>query len=149
MELIVWENKYSVGIEHIDNQHKELFDLTNKLYGACLSGDKELQEAFKKAMGCMVEYVHHHFSVEMEFLKKIKYPEAHNHKLQHDELIKNILSAAKDFNEGKTFVPNNFVRTLKDWIISHIAVYDKEYALYVKDQIRIGNMNEQILKDIG
>ena len=148
MDFIVWENKYLVGIDQIDTQHKQLFDLTNKLYDACLLGDKELQEIFKTAMGHMVEYVHFHFSAEMEFLRKIKYPDIHNHKLQHDELIKNILSAANDFKEGKTFVPNHFVRMLKDWIISHIAVYDKEYALYVKDQVRIGNMDEDILHKI-
>ncbi len=33
-----WEEKYSVGIQSIDNQHKEIFRLLNKLFVALKSG---------------------------------------------------------------------------------------------------------------
>jgi len=140
MDIIAWDNKYNTGIELIDNQHKQLIELTNELYSACMTGDAHLSDIFKDTMTRMVDYVHHHFSTEMDYLKKINYPDYHNHKLMHDALIKDILAAAEDYKNDKKLVPNNFVRTLRDWIISHIAVHDKEYALYVKDQKRLGLM---------
>jgi hemerythrin len=46
------------------------------------------------------------------------------------------------------FVPNNFVRTLKDWVFGHIAVYDKLYRAYVTEQLRKGELTEKELKQI-
>jgi len=148
MDIVVWESKYETGIELIDNQHKQLVELTNELYKACMTGDKQLSDIFNNAMHRMVDYVGHHFSTELEYQRKINYPDYHNHKLMHDKLIKDILAAAKDSKEDKKFVPNNFVRTLTDWIFSHIAVFDKEYALYVKEQKRLGLFTDQQLREI-
>jgi hemerythrin len=140
--IIAWSDVYRTGIEIIDNQHKELVNLTNELYRACLSTSNVMHSVFKEAMSRMVEYVKFHFSAEVELLEQIKFPDIAEHKKQHAQLITQILQAAKDYNEGKKFVPNTFVRTLKDWIFSHIAVYDKNYALYVSAQKSKGLLPE-------
>ena len=145
-EIVQWEAKYATGIEIIDIQHKKLVDLTNELYRACLSRDASVEEMFKEAMGRMVEYVRYHFSEEQDLLQRINYPDYHDHKKQHDTLVMQILSAAKGYNEGKKFVPNNFVRTLKDWVFGHIAVSDKIYSGYVHEQKKKGLLTDEQLK---
>ena len=143
-EIITWGEKYATGIGLIDEQHKELVNLTNKLYLACLSGgDKAVGVVFKEAMSRMVEYVRFHFSAEQTLLKQINYPDYKDHKQKHDTLIRDILDAAKEYDEGKKFVPHNFVRTLKDWVFGHIAVYDKQYSFFVIDQKRKGLLSDQ------
>ena len=136
-ETIIWDHKYDTGIAMIDDQHKELLQLINELHQACVSG-QGVGDVFTGAMHRMVEYVHFHFGAEQQLLSKVKYPDYHEHKKQHDALIKNILDAAKDYSEGKRFVPNNFVRTLKEWVFGHIAVSDKHYASYIMDQKKKG-----------
>jgi len=145
-EIVVWDEKYATGIEVIDVQHKKLVELTNQLYVACIAKPDMLQTVFKEAMHKMVEYVHFHFDDEIKLLKTINYPQLNEHKKMHDILIKDILEAAKEYNEGKHFVPNHFVRTLKDWIFSHIAIHDKTYGFYVKEQIHNGSLSAQALK---
>ena len=135
-KLVVWSKKYSVGIELIDNQHRELVNLTNELFQACLSPEKELETTFKETMSRMVEYVRFHFATEADYLKKINFPGYQNHIMLHDQLVKKILDAVKDYNDGKKYVPNSFVRTLKDWVFGHIAVYDQIYASHVKDKVK-------------
>jgi hemerythrin len=147
-KIVVWEEKYNIGIELIDNQHKQLFKLTNQLYVACFAEDDVLQTAFKEAMSCMVEYVRFHFDAELKLLAAIHYPDYKNHQKKHEDLIKKILEYAKDYREGKKFVPNNFVRTLKDWILSHIAIEDKLYSTYVHEQIKKGALSLTSLKKI-
>ena len=94
------------GSSRFDTQHKKLLDLTNELYQACLVNDKTtVDTVFKDTMNRMVEYVRYHFGIEQEILKRVNYPEYAEHKSQHETLIKQILEASKDFNEGKKFVP--------------------------------------------
>jgi hemerythrin len=144
--VVAWDEKYAVGIELIDNQHKELFSLTNELFRACLSREETLKTVFKETMGRMVEYVRFHFSAEQELMQRIKYPDYLEHKKQHDAMVRDILEAVKGYNEGKKFVPNQFVRTLRDWILSHIAHYDKLYASFIVTQKKNGLLNDRDIK---
>ena len=141
-DIITWENKYATGIISIDKQHKELVDLTNELYHACLHRSETMDETFKTAMHRLVEYVRYHFGDEQTLLERIKFPNYLEHKKEHESLIKNILEASKNYGAGNKFVPNTFVRTLKDWIFSHIAVSDKIYAAYVHEQKRKGFLTD-------
>jgi hemerythrin len=120
-----------VGIPLIDNQHKELIKMTNDLYAACLGGTEAAREPFRKAVRGTVDYVKYHFAAEEKILENIKYPEIALHKREHESFVRRILEGVKDFEEGKSFVPNIFVRYLKDWILAHIAVEDKKYAGYI------------------
>ena len=147
-EIVTWDEKYSVGIELINGQHHELIVLTNQLYNACFENDDKLHTAFKKAMSSLVGYVRFHFEAELKILNAVNYPDYLKHKKMHEDLVRDILEAVKDYNEGKKFVPNNLVRTLKDWIFSHIAVYDKMYSIYVMNQIKTGALSIKALKDI-
>ena len=149
IEIVHWDDKYSTGIELIDSQHKKLFEMTNNLFLACKSGEKMLTAAFHEAMHKMVEYVHFHFSAELKLLHKINYPNYNEHKKMHDDLIHEILTASKDFSEGKKFVPNHFIKTLRDWILSHIAIHDKSYAVFYAEQKKNGVITDNVLDDLG
>jgi len=144
-ELVSWSDNYATGIEQIDAQHRELVNLTNELYRACLTGREAIKATFREAMSRMVDYVHFHFSTELELLTRINYPGLAEHKKQHDELVKKILTASKSFDGGRKFVANKFVRTLRDWIFGHIAISDKEYAAYVADQKDKGLLTDQMI----
>jgi len=148
-EIVSWSDKYATGIELIDNQHHQLVDLTNELYRACLSGGDERLAVFKEAMSRMVEYVRFHFTAELKLLDAIKYPDYNNHKKMHNDLVEEILVASKKYDDGKKFVPNTFVRTLRDWVFGHIALYDKVYAAYVAEQKSKGVLTDKMLKEIG
>ena len=141
--LVVWEEKYTTGITLIDNQHKELIKLTNQLYHACLGENERLGAAFKEALGRMVEYVRFHFSAEQQLMERIKFPNSAEHITQHNVLVIDIIDAAKDFSEGKKLVPNQFVRTLRDWIFGHIGIYDKALVFYIMEQKKKGLLNDR------
>jgi hemerythrin len=129
--LIEWSHRYSMGIPKIDEQHKELVRLTNELYASCLGDDDEMRERFKCTLSALVHYVSEHFGAEERLLQRVNYPQYAEHKKEHESFVRKILEEVKSFHEGKSFVPNNFVRFLKDWTLSHIAVSDKHYSDYI------------------
>ncbi|MDR0451097.1 MAG: bacteriohemerythrin [Treponema sp.] len=137
-DFVEWDDRYLVNIPLIDTQHKELIRLTNDLYQGCLMGDDAARAYFMKTIKSVVDYVAIHFSTEEKILVKIKYPGYEAHKNQHEEFVKKVLEDVKDFGEGKKFVPNLFVRYLKDWIFSHIAMDDKRYSEYIFNLKRKG-----------
>ena len=144
--IVTWDKSFATGITCIDDQHKELVALTNKLYQACLSGEKSVGPAFNEAMHSMVDYVRFHFTFELELLKRIQYPSYNDHKSEHDYLVKQILAAVEKYETGRKYVPHDFVRTLKDWVFSHIAITDKLYAAYVVGQLKKGLLSARDLE---
>ena len=147
-EVIAWDNKYNTGINTIDAQHKQLISLTNDLFKACITKNDELFTTFKDAMGKMVAYVNFHFNAEMKLMKATNYPNQAEHKKMHDKLVEDIVQAANDFKEGKKYVANKFVHTLVDWICSHIAIYDKQYAIFIMDQKKKGILTDQKVAEL-
>ncbi|MDR1955918.1 MAG: bacteriohemerythrin [Treponema sp.] len=129
--LVEWDDRYLVGIGLIDEQHKELIALTNTLYQACLEGDAKAKTHFMEAIHSTVDYVRYHFSAEEKLLESVNYPDLAEHKKQHEGFVLQIFEEVKSFEQGKKFVPNVFVRYLKDWILTHIALADKKYAQYI------------------
>lgn len=143
--LVEWNSRYLIGIPLIDEQHRELINLTNKLYEACLSGDQAANDIFREAARCMVDYIKYHFGAEEKILENVRYPELAVHKKEHEKLIKDVLEHVRLFQEGKKFVPNTFARTLKDWILNHIAMVDKKYGEYILNLKKEGKLSRALV----
>ncbi|MDR2176478.1 MAG: bacteriohemerythrin [Treponema sp.] len=141
VSFVKWSNKYSVGIPLIDGQHKELIRITNELYQGCLEGDAAARDFFFDAIHGTMDYVKYHFSAEETILTNIKYPRLAEHKKHHEDFVLKMVEDVKSFQQGKKFVPNSFVRFLKEWILSHIAIEDTQYAAYIIDLKKRGQLN--------
>ena len=139
--LVEWDDRYLVGIPLVDEQHKELITMTNTLYRGCLEGDAKAKIYFMQTIHGTVDYVKHHFSAEEKILESVNYPDIGEHKREHEGFIRQIFEQVKSFEGGKKFVPNDFVRYLKDWILAHIALTDKKYAEYIHHLQKQGKLS--------
>ncbi|GMO55251.1 MAG: hemerythrin family protein [Treponemataceae bacterium] len=143
-EIIEWEYRFSLGIPIIDKQHQQLVALTNKLYSACLLDSASMRQQFKQTMHEAVDYVRYHFSTEEKLMALLEFTGTDEHKKQHENFVREVLQTVKDFEGGKQFVPNTLVRYLREWIFSHIAVYDKRLAEYVQNAKKTGKVDEML-----
>jgi hemerythrin len=142
--FVEWDDRYSVGIPAIDNQHKELLNITNNLYNACLKGEDEARAYFREVIRAAFDYVRFHFSAEEKIMFRVHYPDFAAHKQEHEVFVKKILADVVTFEQGKTFVPNAFVRFLRDWVLAHIAVSDKKYSEYIMNLKKHGSLTGTI-----
>ncbi len=133
-DFVEWKEQYVVGIDIIDKQHKTLLHIINKLFGACKAGKQEADKSFGSILKKAVEYVKTHFSTEENLMIEHKYPDLGAHKRLHQEFVRRILLSAGEFQKGKNFVPNNFVRFLKDWLLEHIAITDRKLGVFIKNK---------------
>lgn len=132
--FVEWDNKYSVNIKQVDDEHKHLIDIINDLFDACTRGKEAAEEKFRLSIKDVVGYVKTHFSNEEDLMIKHNYPDYQNHKKQHELFVMKLLEEVARFEEGKQFVPNHFVRFLKEWLLEHIAVTDKAYQKFFEEK---------------
>jgi len=133
-DYVKWKDEYSVGVSYIDEQHKKFLGMINKLNEACNQGEETASKVFKITIRDLVEYVKFHFKTEEDVLIKYKYPKVdyNLHKREHEQFMIKILEVVSDFEGGKKFVPNQTARFLKNWLLQHIMVVDKNYAPFLK-----------------
>ena len=130
--FVTWSSTFSVGIALIDDQHKELLKLTNDLYSHCVGDVEEEKAFFKKVIKAAVDYVKVHFATEEKIMIRTAFPGYAEHKRQHDSFILNVVDAIKNFEESKKPSLLIFTNFLKDWVLTHIAVSDKQYFQYFR-----------------
>jgi hemerythrin len=138
--FVEWDDKYSVGIPLVDEQHKGLIDITNKLFKGCLRGDEEARRFFLDTIHKGVDYAKYHFATEEKIMDRVGYPEFAVHRVQHQDFVRELVSKVQSFQAGERFVPNMMVRYLRDWVLTHIAVSDKLYGAYLADLKRKGTL---------
>jgi len=129
---VEWSASYSIGIKMIDDQHKGLLDIVNDLFNHSTGNEWEEQAYFKEVIQQAVQYVKNHFQTEEKLMAATKFPGYAEHKKAHDQFTLTVVTSAKDFASGKRLVLEKFAYFLKDWILSHIAVMDNQYAVYLR-----------------
>jgi hemerythrin len=144
LTLVEWDNKYSVGIPLIDQQHKELIRITNVLYEGVLKGDEASRAYFKDAVHGVVDYTKYHFSAEEKIMENIGFPGLTDHKKEHETFVKKLIADVQLFESGKQFISNVFVKFLRDWVLLHIAISDKKYGKYLIDLKKQGILKAMV-----
>ena len=149
--IVVWQNSYSVGIKLIDDQHKELIKLTNKLFASCMANREHSRTVFLDTVSDAVDYVGYHFSTEEKVMERVNYPEYGQHKQEHADFAREVFTKVEEFNAGRVIAPISFVYFLRDWILHHIAVNDKKVGNYLLELRKSGELQKisvQVKKDI-
>ena len=131
-EYIKWSDTYSVGIKLIDDQHKGLIDITNDLFNHITGNAEEERVYFDEIIQQALDYVKNHFVTEEICMLATNFPGYSEHKQTHDEFTFNVIKSMNEFKTGKVFVLEKFANFLKEWILTHIAVMDKQYNVYFR-----------------
>ena len=129
---VYWSDSYSMGIKLIDDQHKGLLNFVNELFDHATGNEEEERAWFKGVIQFAVRYIREHFTTEEKFMKATKFPGYAEHKRAHDEFTLTVVKSAKDFQEGKRLVLEKFAYFLKDWVLAHVAVMDRQYSDYFR-----------------
>lgn len=131
---LVWTPDLAVGVNEIDEQHKELFKKIDNLHAAMSKGMGK--EEIARTLKFLEDYVEMHFGNEEKMMIGKKYPDYNSHKAQHEIYKRNIASLKEEFNTkgaslGLVLQVNSSVC---DWIIKHIQEIDKALGKFLKQQ---------------
>ncbi len=130
--VLEWTRDIELGIQSIDNQHKELIELINKVLEACNLGKGK--ETVGVALDFATSYAFKHFKSEEGLMRERNYPEYVNHKSFHQEFERDVTALKSEFDQvGPTIsIVLKLNRLLVDWLIKHIKNEDRKVASFIK-----------------
>jgi hemerythrin len=132
---LTWTASLSVGVNEIDNQHKELFNKINSLLDAMSKGKG--RDEIEKVIQFLSDYVVMHFNTEEKMMTIHKYPEMASHKGQHNSFTMKLQDLKKKLAaEGPTStVVIEAQPLLVDWWYNHINKVDKVLGEFLKRKV--------------
>ncbi|MBF0593044.1 MAG: hemerythrin family protein [Nitrospirae bacterium] len=133
---IKWTEDLTVGVDSIDDQHKELISIINNLLKAINRGDA--RDEIEKVIAFLKNYVATHFAMEETLMLRIKYPNDKflEHERQHTDFWENFNELVAVFNNDHSLplMVNTMKEVLVDWLVNHICQTDKAIGVFVKKQ---------------
>ncbi len=132
-----WTKDYSVGVEEIDTQHKELFETINSLDSSMRKGKG--RDETNSLIIFLDKYIFFHFSTEEKYMTALGYQRYPHHKIQHTWFIKAFSDIKKKFGtEGATADVIVMCNTLLiKWFSSHVRTADMSLGVFLKSKIKI------------
>lgn len=129
-KTFVWSDEYSVGIAEIDEQHKTLFLMVDKLHEAITQ--KAGSAACRVILNELVDYTHVHFALEQTLMRIGKYPEYEEHCRLHKDLVVEVEALQQKIASGRAAISFELLQFLRNWLTKHILSEDKKYGDFFK-----------------
>lgn len=121
MALLQWRDHYSVGIDAVDHEHKELIALINQLHDKLMSkGEKPSIDAF---FGDLFAGISAHFALEERFMREHRYDQLVQHKTDHERLLDEIRDIMDDFEDNE-IASAALGSRLDAWFSRHFETHD-------------------------
>jgi hemerythrin len=134
-----WSEDLSIGVEQIDNQHRELFKRIGSLRWAIRNGQG--RGALLETLAFLEEYVDAHFTAEEALMQQHNYPGIDEQRKEHEEFLKQLF----DFREKLTdmeiegeftaFLEIEIERKLSGWLAEHIGAIDKKLGAFLTERM--------------
>jgi len=127
MAFMVWTKVISVGVTAMDDDHKKLIDIINKLHDGIVAGHKK--EILAAVLDHLVDYTKFHFTKEEELLLKTNYPALSAHKIEHESFVSRITNLQERFKSSPVVMLDlELMSYLRNWLLTHIQGSDKKYG---------------------
>jgi hemerythrin len=125
-----WNSSLAIGIEAIDNQHKQIFEHLLALENSVAKRDP--WHIVRFLLSQLAEYMKFHLAVEEAMLEIVRYPQCADHRQAHAKIMDQITELETQLQ--KTGSETNLVKFFEDWFIRHVLSDDRQYAAYVKEE---------------
>lgn len=124
MQLLQWKDDYSVGIEAVDYEHKELIALINRLYAELDSA--EARATVPAFFGDLLKAIGSHFALEEKFMRDHSYGQLDRHKADHERLLDELRDIMEAFDHSAEIDCVELADRLGVWFSRHFRTHDAE-----------------------
>lgn len=138
MKAFVWKDDYNTGSPVIDEQHRHLVDLINRLAGALTVNQADADVVVQTAFDGLIVYVREHFATEEDLMRAQRVDPRHlrPHVRSHEQFGEQVRAmwAARSTISNPSEV---FLSFLTSWLCMHVLGVDQAMARQL-DAIGVG-----------
>jgi len=122
MARLEWKPEYSVGVEAVDHEHRELIELINRIREALMSARPavEVEEVF----GDLFRTISSHFALEERFMREHNYDQLVQHKGNHEHLLDELRDTMDDHRFGREISVEQLTEVVEAWFAVHFQTHD-------------------------
>lgn len=122
--MLVWDEAYSTGFPEIDDQHKKLFQVINRLGKRIKEGKGE--EELEPILIFLEEYAKIHFGYEEECMAAHKCPVAQENKNAHQRFVAGYHSYRERYHRlgASRELVEDIHKECERWLTNHIGRID-------------------------
>jgi len=121
-----WSSDYSVHIKTIDDQHRELVNILNRLFVAV--AQREGDKAIAGILDALITYTQTHFALEERLMQQAKYKDIESHMAEHRKLLDQLDQLCKKHLIEEKAIYFEMLSFLKTWLKEHIQGIDTKYS---------------------
>jgi hemerythrin len=122
MSLLQWKPEYSVGIQSIDDEHREMINLINTTYEK-LDSDADADQV-EEYLGEILSTISMHFALEERIMRNAAYGEFQAHKDDHEVLLDRLRDLMDDFFDDPASGASRLEQGLSVWFAEHFSTFD-------------------------
>lgn len=128
-----WTPALAVGVEDVDEQHRELFRRAERLITALRGGHRE---EVLPLLSFLEGYVVFHFEAEERLMRERRYPGLDAHAAAHKRFREDYAAMMAQFlRAGPTALLALTVHNwLSDWLRAHIGEADRELGRWIGER---------------
>ena len=137
--MIKWDERYRLGIDIIDEQHKKLFDIAEEAHDLLnLPNSVDKFDEILHIVQELKDYVAFHFTEEEKILKEIEYKKFFTHCIYHNDFIIELRNFnLEDIDEGQDEHILQLLYMVNNWLIAHVTKEDVIWAKVYKEKKNI------------
>jgi hemerythrin len=119
-----WTRELELGIEEIDEQHRELFRRAERLYHAMCQGQPPAAEAM---LASFRDFVLSHFEFEERWMSRADFPDLKGHREAHREFADRLHAVTGEYrrNGPSPAVAETLREWSEAWLQEHIGGPDR------------------------
>lgn len=129
MALTTWNDVYSIKVEKLDIQHKNVFEMINSLADAMRKGQGA--SAIKPTLEKLTKHLCIHAVDEEEQMRRTGYPELSAHQNEHHSYQLRAERLKADLEKTGNGDTVSLLLLLRDIILKHILQTDAEYSAHI------------------
>ena len=132
MTLMFWNESLVIGIEELDQHHKQLISLLNTVYSNFTLGAD--RSGLSNIISELIRYTHYHFSAEEKWMLDNNYPDSDKHLEEHMRFYERVVRFQSDFEIGNALLTLDLFQFLQNWLTVHILNTDAAMGRFAKEQ---------------
>lgn len=130
--MFEWKEAYSVKIQSIDEQHKQLLNIGTKAEKLLSHYDEDKYDMIVSLINELTNYTIYHFASEEKILERYNYPDIEQHKIEHIQFIEHLKSIDLDqIDLAQEEAITELLSFVAKWIFKHIMNTDFGYSDFI------------------